>query len=173
VRPVIRRAGGVILLLSLVGVWAVFLRPASLGGSVTYLVIRGNSMEPTYHSGDLVVVKAAEAYSIGEIVAYRVPAGEIGAGHLVIHRIIGGDGQVGFLLRGDNNPSVDPWMPRAGDVAGASWAVLPGVGRLLSTIHQPAVAGALAVAALAIGASLRWPGRKKPFVPPRSVPTSP
>jgi hypothetical protein len=44
---------------------------------------------------------------------------------------------------------------------------------VLNTIHQPAVVGALAVAALAIAAFLRGPGKRKPFVPPRTVPAGP
>ena len=153
------RGGSLFACLLLIGFWFVALRPQSLGGPVTYLVIRGDSMEPTYQGGDLVIVTIAETYSVGDVVAYRVPAGEIGAGHLVIHRIVGGDGETGFLLRGDNNPSADPWMPRSSDVAGAAWISLPGVGKVLERVHQPAVAGALAVAALAMVAFLRTPAR--------------
>jgi len=143
------------------------LRPVSLGGPVTYLVIRGDSMEPTFHGGDLVMVKAGEPYAIGDIVAYRVPAGEIGAGHLVIHRITGGTGEAGYLLRGDNNASVDPWTPRASDVAGRSWIAIPAAGLVMTTLRQPAFAGALAAAIVtawlfARGApSLRKPGRRR------------
>jgi signal peptidase I len=153
------RARSLLTCLLLAGFWFVALRPQSLGGPVTYLVIRGDSMEPTYHGGDLVVVKAADRYSVGDVVAYRVPAGEIGAGHLVIHRIVGGDGDAGYLLRGDNNPSVDPWMPRAGDIAGTAWVSAAGAGKVLEFVHRPAVAGALAVAGLAMFMFLGAPTR--------------
>jgi signal peptidase len=156
------RAGSLAVCLLLVGFWFIALRPQSLGGPVTYLVIRGDSMEPTYRSGDLVVVSVGNTFAAGDVVAYRVPSGEIGAGHLVIHRIVGGDGEAGFLLRGDNNPSVDPWMPRSSDVAGAAWISVPGVGKLLEFVHQPAVAGALAVALLAFAALLRAPALPTP-----------
>jgi signal peptidase I len=173
VSATLRQSSGVAVTLLLVVLWGAFLRPESLGGAVTYLVIRGNSMEPTYHGGDLVLVRAGDRYAAGDIVAYRVPAGDIGAGHVVIHRISGGDGATGYLLRGDNNPSVDPWMPRSGDIVGRAWVVLPGVGRPLTFIHQPAAAGALAVALIAVLAVLRRPARRAPLVPPRTVPTSP
>ena len=48
---------GLAILLVLVAGWVVFLRPVSLGGSVMYIVIRGDSMEPAYQSGDLTNAK--------------------------------------------------------------------------------------------------------------------
>jgi signal peptidase len=143
------------LVVLVVAFWLAALRPTSLGGPVTYLLIRGNSMEPTYHGGDLVLVRVAAQYAIGDIVAYRVPAGDIGAGHIVIHRISGGVASTGFLMRGDNNPSVDPWMPRPTDIVGVAWFAAPGFGRLLAFLHQPATLASLAVATLAAVAAGR------------------
>lgn len=171
--PALRRAGDIAVAAVLILLWAVLFRPQSLGGDVTYIVIRGNSMEPTYHGGDLVIVLAADRYVIGDIVAYRVPAGTIGAGHLVIHRIAGGSGATGYLLQGDNNRSVDPWMPMTRDIVGKAWLVVPGVGQALTFIHQPAAAGALAVGLLAGAWLLRRPRSGTPLVPPRTVPAGP
>ena len=55
-----------------------------LGGPVTYIVIRGTSMLPTYQPGDLVLVGEAEEYGPGDVVAYQVPEGEIGEGMILI-----------------------------------------------------------------------------------------
>ena len=134
--------------LALVALWILTLRPTSLGGPATYVVVRGDSMLPTYHSGDLVILHAADGYEAGDVVGYRVPDGEVGAGHLVVHRIVSGDGGAGFTMLGDNNPAPDPWLPRATDVAGEAWLLLPGLGRVIAFVHQPAVAGALAVSLL-------------------------
>lgn len=137
--------------------WWLTLAPASIGGPVTYVVIRGDSMLPAYEGGDLVLLRPAEAYHLGDAIAYRVPAGDFGAGRLVIHRIIGGDATSGFVLQGDNNPAPDPWRPRPADVAGAEWVRIPALGSLLALVQRPVVAGALAAAlvagALAMGAS--------------------
>ena len=144
-----RRARNLIALaafLAVGGLWAVTLRPALLGGPATYIVIRGDSMSPTYATGDLVILQRAPAYAVGDIVAYRVPNGELGAGLLVVHRVIGGDGARGFLLEGDNNPAPDPWTPRHGDVVGRSAFLLPGVGRIVAAVRQPAVLGAVGAA---------------------------
>jgi signal peptidase I len=137
----LRRAS---LLLLVVG-WAVLFRPQLIGGPATYLVVRGTSMLPAYETGDLVVLQQQPVYAVGEVIGYRVPAGEIGAGRLVLHRIIG-TSPSGFRVQGDNNEAVDPWTPGAGDIAGTLWIVIPAVGRLLAWLHEPAVIGALATA---------------------------
>jgi signal peptidase len=144
----IRRVAELAVALALIGAWVLTLRPASLGGPATYIVVRGDSMLPEYHSGDLVVLHVADGYALGDVVGYVVPAGEVGAGHVVLHRIVGGDGKTGFTMEGDNNPAPDPWLPRTSDVAGRLWLLVPGLGSVITLIHQPATAGALAVSAL-------------------------
>ena len=126
-------------------VWVLGLRPTSLGGGTTYVAVRGSSMQPTYATGDLVIVRTADAYGVGDVVAYRVPDGELGEGRIVIHRIIGGDSN-GFSLQGDNNDSPDPWLPSTADVVGRAWIAVPNLGRVLAYLHQPAVLAALAAA---------------------------
>jgi signal peptidase I len=144
----------------LVVVWAFTLRPQALGGPAGYVSVRGVSMEPRYHSGDLVLVLPAPAYQIGDIVAYRVPAGEIGAGIVVIHRIVGGSPSAGFVMRGDSNPDPDDWHPRTGAIVGKAWIVLPRAGAVLEWLHDPLVLASLAagIAAATILAPRKQPG---------------
>ena len=157
----IRRLFGLGLLAAAVAVWVVALRPQALGGPALYIVVRGSSMLPTYETGDLVVLQSASSYTVGDIVAYRVPEAEIGGGHIIIHRISGGEGDAGFAVKGDNNPAVDPWAPRTSDIAGKAWWVIPGLGRVIAFIHQPVIAGALA-AALMVAFILARPSRSMP-----------
>lgn len=126
--------------------WMIVLRPQALGGGAMYIVVRGDSMEPTYRTGDLVFIESAPDYAAGDIVAYRVPSGEIGEGHVIVHRIVSGDASAGFVVRGDNNNAPDPWSPRIGDVAGKAWFMVPGLGSLIALVHQPVIAGGLAAA---------------------------
>ena len=142
--------------------WAFTLRPASLGGPATYVVVRGDSMLPGYHSGDLVVLKAGAGYGPGDVIGYRVPDGEVGAGHVVVHRIVVGDTTSGYTMVGDNNPAPDPWLPRDVDVAGKVWLLLPGIGRLLTVAHQPVVAGALAASIVVMVLLARRPVAFRP-----------
>ncbi len=142
----LRSSVGTSLLLGLVLIWFLLLRPVSLGGSASWIVIRGSSMLPGLTSGDLVIVQRAGSYRIGDVVAYRVAAGDIGAGHVVIHRLIGGDGSTGWDVQGDNNDAPDPWRPTDHDIVGASWLVIPGAGQAIAWIHQPVILASLAAA---------------------------
>ena len=141
--------------------WALFLRPQSLGGPAAYVVIRGSSMVPAFETGDLVIVRAASSYAVGDVVAYEVPDGEIGAGHIVIHRIVGGDGSNGFTLQGDNNNTPDPWMPRATDIVGRAWLSVSALGRVIAYVHQPVIVAAIAAALIMTLILARQPARAK------------
>ena len=126
--------------------WFVTLRPASLGGPATYVIVRGVSMEPTYHDGDLVIVRHRPAYKVGDIVAYTIPAGDVGGGLSVIHRIVGGSLDAGFATKGDNNAESDPWQPTLGQIEGATWLVLPKAGAIMSSLRTPITLAAFAAA---------------------------
>jgi signal peptidase I len=134
-------------LLVLIGfvAWFVLLRPAGLGGPVSYIWVTGTSMEPGMEDGDLAVVKESDSYGVGDVVAFRVPRGEAGEGRIVIHRIVGGSA-AGFLMQGDNKPRPDWWSPSEEDVVGVLWFMVPGGGRLLGRLRDPAMSGALAAA---------------------------
>jgi signal peptidase len=158
-----RRVGNLLFLLValvVVFLWMTQLRPQRLGGTTDYVMVRGVSMLPTYRSGDLVLVKPALSYGAGDIVAYHVPAGDVGAGLTVIHRIVGGSATRGFLTKGDNNDDVDDWHPKGPDIEGVPWAVVPQGGRILAFLHAPVPLGALA-AAIAVMA-LSYEGRDTP-----------
>jgi signal peptidase I len=140
----VRRLATVALLALVVGLWATFLLPKGLGGSASYLIVSGHSMDGTYATGDLVVVREGKSYEIGDVVGYRVPEGAPGAGHLVIHRIVGGDEDQGFITQGDNNDEVDIWRPLPEDVLGDALVRVPGFGKRLVQLRTPVGLGVLA-----------------------------
>src|SRR5439155_21854473 len=86
---------------------------------VEYVRIAGTSMLPTFHTGDIVVVRRAPEYVVGDVVAYR-----FGTSSLVMHRIVDSDGEH-FTLRGDNNDFDDSTHPAAAEVAGKLWFRVP------------------------------------------------
>jgi signal peptidase I len=94
-------------------------------------------MLPHLHSGDLVLVERHSSYHVGEVVAYRVPKGEVGGGHVVIHRIIGGNGRTGWTMKGDNRTARDLWYPTNRDVLGAKLVRIPDAWFVLRFLHAP------------------------------------
>jgi signal peptidase I len=114
-----------------------FCLPQALGGRAGWVMVSGTSMLPHFHTGDLVLVEHQSGYHVGEVVAYRVPQGEIGAGHVVIHRIVGGNGRTGWHMKGDNRTAPDLWYPTNHDVIGAKQLRIPDAWFVLRVFHMP------------------------------------
>ena len=125
-------------LLAFLLAWFFLFRPVALGGPASYVMVSGVSMEPTLHSGDLVATRKHQSYQKGDIVAFRVEGG------IVIHRIVGGSAEEGFVMQGDNKNAPDVWRPTADDVVGGLWFRVPGGGQFLALLRQPLILGSLA-----------------------------
>ena len=134
IRKLLATALGLIVL----GTAWFYLAPTQLGGSATYVVTHGISMEPRFHSGDLAIVRSQSSYHVGEIVAYHNRQLHT----IVLHRIIGRQGDR-YIFKGDNNDFVDPEHPLASQLMGALWIHIPGAGVRLQSIRSPAVMGGL------------------------------
>ena len=104
-----------------------FFAPTQIGGSVSYVQIYGTSMQPRFAAGDLVLVRGASDYRVGQIVAYQ--NGQLG-NHVVMHRIIGSaNGR--YTFKGDNNNFVDSYHPVRSQLVGRMWLHVPVIGRYL------------------------------------------
>jgi signal peptidase len=148
--------------------------PQSLGGKVAYVKVDGHSMDPTFHMGELALVQRQSTYRLGDPVAYRIPKGEFGAGALVIHRLVGGDGVHGYVTKGDNRNIVDEWHPKDSDVVGRVRYDIPRAGNLLGELTRPVYIGAL-VGGLTVLVML-WPdkeSRRRRRTPGRHAATEP
>jgi signal peptidase len=149
------------LVVGIVILWVVAFRPQRLGGPVDFVAVEGISMTPTLHNGDVAGVRKQSSYQRGDIIAYRVPAGETGAGTQVIHRIVGGDGTDGFVTRGDHNHYDDPlWHPKTADVIGKLWFHVPHVLALITWLRSP-LGLATIVATFTFGL-VAWPPKRGP-----------
>lgn len=127
------------LLLALTATAWVLFAPQQVGGNAAYVIILGNSMEPTFHRGDLVIVRRAPFYQVGEAVAYTDPQLK----RYIFHRIIARQGDR-FLLQGDHNDWVDSYQPQEAEIIGKEWIHLPGAGRAVQQLRQPWALGGLA-----------------------------
>ena len=135
-------AAGILSTALAVAVW-----PQQYGGVTTVTVVSGQSMEPIYHSGDLLLTRRGD-YQPGDVVVYEVPRDQPGAGHRVVHRLISGDGDTGWRTQGDNNAATDVWTPRDADIVGGVVLHVPRLGYLTMQLRNPltwAAAGAVVI----------------------------
>ena len=137
-------AAGLLLAVAALVFWAMVLRPQSLGGPAGYVLVSGKSMLPRYHTGDLVLVEKRAHYHVGEVIAYHVPKGDPMAGAQVIHRIIGGDAEHGFVVQGDNRTAPDVWRPKPSDIVGAKVLRIPQAVVVLQFLRSPMLLALLA-----------------------------
>lgn len=132
--------------LALLVAWSVF-APTRAGGTADFVIVTGNSMEPYYQQGDLVIVRRADSYRVGDVVTYRNP--EIGP---VIHRIVARNGER-YIFQGDNNAWRDGYQPTSSELIGREWLRLPRVGSWLAHLRSPSsmalVAGLIGVLSMA------------------------
>lgn len=138
---------------------AIFLAwPVAFGGQTGYTVVVGHSMDPTYHTGDLVITRPQDTYQVGDIVVYRVPAGEPAEGRHVIHRLIDGSNEEGWVSQGDNNDFTDIWTPHDADMVGGAYLHIPYGGYVLLQARNPLVFAVLG--GIYVG-YLLWPRKEK------------
>ncbi len=145
-----KRITGLLLSCVILAVWAVTLRPVSLGGPAGYVIVDGASMEPTYDHHDLVITRKTGRYADGDIIAYYPSTAATERARLTIHRVIGVDADGDFLTQGDNRPVPDQWVARPEHVVGEAWLHIPAVGGAILWLREPlhfrfALAGLLAV----------------------------
>jgi len=120
------------------GLW-IFFAPTKLGGSSTYSVTSGVSMQPLLYKNDLALVRAQTTYHIGDVVLYHSAV----LGKPVLHRIILiQNGQ--YYFKGDNNNFVDPGYATRSELVGKLWVHVPEVGVAISWLGHPLYAGLLA-----------------------------
>jgi signal peptidase I len=106
----------------------------SASGFMKARVVLTGSMEPVIHAGDIVLLAPAPRTQpkLGDIAAYtarRFSGESVG---IFTHRIIGGDPVNGWVMKGDNNPSPDVQKPKAADMNGVVFFIIPWIGKLMA-----------------------------------------
>lgn len=101
--------------ISILGIYLLlaFLLPILLNTSTPIAYISSGSMEPTYYTGDLVIIKGVKGKEIhvGDVIVFQ----PIGYKDLILHRVAAKkyvDGKYYFLTKGDNprtNIYIDGW----------------------------------------------------------------
>jgi signal peptidase len=116
--------------------FVVIAAPQVVGAEASYVVLT-DSMEPTFSSGDVVVIDDVDPASVerGDVITYRDPrVGADGPDRTVTHRVVGvdrtDDGPV-FETKGDANGAKDPYRVRADEVLGQYWFHVPHAGHVM------------------------------------------
>lgn len=106
----------------------------SFGGVVKARIVLTGSMEPAISTGDIIITTpiTRKEPKVGDVVAYQAKRfnGENVA--VFSHRIISGDLQSGFVVKGDANKSPDNQKPKAPDILGVVIFVIPFLGNILT-----------------------------------------
>lgn len=127
-------AAGFILVVLL---WLVF-APVQIGGNAFYVIVNGNSMEPGFKKGDLVILRTTDNYRVGDIVAYKYP--KLGN---VFHRIVEIKGN-SFTMKGDNNSWFDSYHPIKSEIIAKYWFAIHKLGLAFGFLKSPWVIAILA-----------------------------
>lgn len=136
--------------------------PASLGGATTLLVVRGTSMEPTYRSGDMLVVRSGRP-RVGDVAVVDLAGG---AGGRVVHRVVGVDDEGRLRTQGDNRRTADGFETDPADVVGVVGVRLPRVGTALILLSRW---WSLALLVGAVATITLWERTAPPPRPPRRI----
>jgi signal peptidase I len=126
------------VLLLLVGAAWLYFAPPLIGGSTSYVITHGVSMEPRFKTGDLALVKPAARYRVGDVVAYHSSLLHI----VVLHRIVAIH-DARYTFKGDNNSFLDPVHPTRAALIGKLWLHFHHGGVFLTALHTPITAGVL------------------------------
>jgi signal peptidase len=106
----------------------------SFTGNVKARIVLTGSMAPAINVGDVILTLpiAKKAPQIDDVIAYQAKRfnGENVA--VFSHRIIDGDVENGFIVKGDANKSPDPQKPTGVDILGVVFFVIPFIGNLLT-----------------------------------------
>ena len=106
----------------------------SFGGVVKARIVLTGSMEPAISTGDIIITTpiTRKEPKIGDVVAYQAKRFNGDKVAVFSHRIISGDLQSGFVVKGDANKSPDNQKPKATDILGVVIFVIPFLGNILT-----------------------------------------
>jgi signal peptidase I len=106
----------------------------SFAGITKARIVLTESMQPTIDPGDIVLSLNPERLppKVGDIVTYTARRYDGTAVASFTHRVMSGDAQSGFVMKGDNNPAPDTQKPTLADISGVVFYTIPLIGKLLT-----------------------------------------
>jgi signal peptidase len=106
----------------------------SFTGNVKARIVLTGSMAPAINTGDIIVTTPMSRRTpvVGDVVTYQAKRFNGDSVAVFSHRIISGDMEKGFIVKGDSNKSPDSQKPKAEDILGVVIFVIPFIGHLLT-----------------------------------------
>jgi signal peptidase I len=103
-------------------------------GVIQARIVLTGSMAPSINPGDVVITTSADHMrpKIGDIVTYTGKRFDGSKVADFTHRIVAGDANTGFTVKGDHNPTPDVQKPTLKDIDGVVLFTIPLIGKLLS-----------------------------------------
>jgi signal peptidase len=91
-------------------------------------------MAPAIHTGDVIITTpvSRKTPEVGDVIAYQAKRFNGDSVAVFSHRIISGDIENGFVVKGDSNKTPDTQRPTRGDILGVVIFVIPYIGNLLT-----------------------------------------
>ena len=142
---------------------------ASLGLNQPLMLVASNSMEPTISTGDIVVIKSADASQVhlGDVIVYQKSLSKISVLHRVVCIVASSGSSCAppfypyvncyvppcYYTKGDYNPAPDPWVVLSSEIRGVWTGIrIPYIGLSLICLQQapacPTPWGAISLVAL-------------------------
>ena len=106
----------------------------SFAGITKARIVLTESMQLTINPGDIVLSLNPERLppKVGDVVTYTGRRYDGTAVASFTHRVMSGDAQNGFVMKGDNNPAPDTQQPTLADISGVVFYTIPIIGKLLT-----------------------------------------
>ena len=106
----------------------------SFAGVVKARIVLTESMKPTINAGDVVLSLNPNRMppEVGDVATYTARRFDGSSVASFTHRIISGDAESGFVMKGDNNPAPDTQKPELKDITGVVFYTIPLIGKLLT-----------------------------------------
>jgi signal peptidase len=106
----------------------------SFTGNVKARIVLTGSMAPAINTGDIIVTTPISRRTpvVGDVVTYQAKRFNGDSVAVFSHRIISGDMDKGFVVKGDSNKSPDSQKPKPEEILGVVILVIPYIGHLLT-----------------------------------------
>jgi signal peptidase I len=118
---------------SLIGILLVF-SALSMTDVIKARIVLTGSMVPAINPGDIFITlnPKYKIPKLGDVVAYEARTFAGAPVGVFSHRIIAGNRQDGFIVKGDHNPTPDVQHPKIPDILGVGIFVIPYIGKFLT-----------------------------------------